>query len=360
MLNSVKWYNLIYMKKVYIPAVLILLMCAGGGVLFAQSSAAEVIFGEGYGFSILREGKENYYDVLYDDVTGLELFEGDYISTDESTFIEIQLASSKNVLKISENTSFQITEVSEGGGGRFALTYGRVRAKVDRLVGNDQFTIGGPSAVAGVRGTDFGYDIIAKRDEAAEDFKTTAQVYCFQGKVEVVRVQEVETMEEIVVIETNEMVSFSSVPEAAPVKEEFVPREIEEEINIFWRQNDFEGVLIDYPAPEKEEVREEKEPEPVEKQPPPEEPEKTVEEEKVIITEAEKEKARKNFFAAGTTVVGIGVLTEVAGILLHFFGPTWFSGDPATYRDTGTVLMVAGGGIAVGGLLTYLGILVNR
>ena len=101
-------------------------------------------------------------------------------------------------------------------------------------------------------------------------------------------------------------------------------------------------------------------PEPVEKQPPPEEPEKTVEEEKVIITEAEKEKARKNFFAAGTTVVGIGVLTEVAGILLHFFGPTWFSGDPATYRDTGTVLMVAGGGIAVGGLLTYLGILVNQ
>ena len=353
------------MKKVYIPAFLVLLLCAAAGVLFGQSSAAQVIYGEGYGFSILREGEEQYYDVLYDDVVGLELFESDYISTDESTFIEVQLTSSKNVLKISENTSFQITEVSGQGGGRFALTYGRVRAKVDRLVGNDRFTIGGPTAVAGVRGTDFGYDIIAKREETAEVFNTLAQVYCFQGKVAVEKVEEADTDGGDVIIETNQMVSFASEPDAEPVKEEFIPREIEEEINIFWDQNRFKGELIDYPVPaeEQEEPEAEKQTEPeaaAEDKPAPAEEEKTAEEDTVFKTEAEKEKTRKNFFAAGTTVVGIGVLTEVAGILLHFFGPGWFSGDAATYRDTGTVLMVAGGGIALGGLLTYLGILVNQ
>ena len=203
----------------------------------------------------------------------------------------------------------------------------------------------------------------------AESINTISQVYCFKGKVEVEKVEAAEAEAEVkavepLVIETNQMVSFASEPEAPPVKENFLPREIEEEINIFWDQNDFKGKLIDYPViEEKQEMVEEKTeqaPETEEKQVEPEQKEKTVEEDAVFITEAEKAKKRKSFVVAGTTVVGIGVLTEVAGILLHFFGPTWFSGDASTYQDTGTVLMVAGGGITVGGLLTFLGIAVNQ
>lgn len=350
------------MKKLVFSVLLLMLILFSGPSLFARDGAATIIYGDGYGFNLLREGEELYYDILYDDVIGVELFEGDYISTDESTFLEIQLTSSSNVLKISENTSFQIERISGQGGGRFALTYGRVRAKVDRLIGNDQFQIGGPGAVAGVRGTDFGYDIIAKREDSREDPVTIAQVYCFEGKVEVAKIVTEVEPEEVIVIEANQMVSLAMEAGEVPVKEDFQPRVIEEEINSFWDQNDFSGPLIEYPGMEVEASSEDEGAEPEEKKLEEEKPVKTVEEDTIFQEQEEvrKEKARKNFFAAGTTVIGIGALTEIAGILLYFFGPGWFGGDAGTYQDAGTVMMVAGGGIAVGGLLTYLGVLVNQ
>jgi hypothetical protein len=53
---------------------------------------------------------------------------------------------------------------------------------VDRITGNEEFRISGRSAVAGVRGTDFGYDFVATR-EGSVDAET--QVYVFEGSVEV-------------------------------------------------------------------------------------------------------------------------------------------------------------------------------
>lgn len=372
------------MKKLVLAVFTVLLSFSAVTGVFAQESAATIIFGEGYGFNLLRDGEESYYDILYDDVIGFKLKKGDYVSTDEETFLEIQLTSSSNVLKISENTSFQIAEVSGKGGGEFALTYGRVRAKVNRLLGDDEFNIGGPSAVAGVRGTDFGYDIVAKRT-TTEQFGTVAQVYCFEGKVEVSKIKPKEISEpegpvetageetkdvldlgemggtDTVILEANQMVSFAAEEEGDPVKEEFVPREIEEEINVFWDRYDFTGEMIDYPEPEEVSKEAEKEPEKEEEKPVvEEEPEEEKEEIILVQEEKRKAKARKSFLIAGTTVVGIGALTEVAGILLNFFGAQWFGGDPNTYREVGTVLMITGGGVAFGGLLTYLGILVNK
>jgi hypothetical protein len=344
------------MKKV-IPVLLFFLSTAVPLTLWAEEADAVVIYGEGYSFSLSRDGSETYYDVVYDDVVGMGLYAGDYISTDEGTFLEIQLTSSENLLKISENTSFQIASVSGSGGGTFDLTYGRVRGKVAKLFGDDEFRIQGQSVVAGVRGTDFGYDIIVDRIGEGEkpETKSVAQVYCFDGKVEVAKTKE---PSESITIETNQMVSFS--PEKAVEPVEFAPRDVSEEIRQFWSVNDFLGDLIEYPEIRREEPEEKKEigEKKETKEPAGAEPDKIPEEEPQIFSEEElarRAAIRKGFLAAGTSLVSVGVLTEIAAVVLMNFGEQIFPNAQFDYLQVGNILTYTGAGIVVTGILTYLG-----
>src|SRR5690606_6505377 len=59
----------------------------------------------------------------------------------------------------------------------------RVRAQVDRVSADDSFQIRGRTAVAGVRGTDFGFDYVVQQGNITDPI---TQVYCFEGSVEVV------------------------------------------------------------------------------------------------------------------------------------------------------------------------------
>jgi hypothetical protein len=340
------------MKKV-IPVLLFFLSTAVPCTLWAEEADAVVIYGEGYSFSLSRDGSETYYDVVYDDVVGMGLYAGDYISTDAGTFLEIQLTSSENLLKISENTSFQITSVSGSGGGTFDLTYGRVRGKVAKLFGDDEFRIRGQSVVAGVRGTDFGYDIIVDRIGEGEkpEPKSVAQVYCFDGKVEVAKTKK---PSESITIESNQMVSFS--PEKAVEPVEFEPRDVSEEIRQFWSVNDFMGDLIQYPDLRREEP-EEKEPEEKEPEAAAESDELPEEEPQIFSEEelARRAAIRKGFLAAGTSLVSVGVLTEIAAVVLLNFGEQIFPNAQFDYLQVGNILTYTGAGIVVTGILTYLG-----
>lgn len=147
-----------------------------------RETYAFVIYAEGYDMSIFRNEELLTYDVLRDDVIGMPLLPGDLIQTDSDTFVEIQVMPSRTVIKVAENTTFRIEEIGGSGGGSFDLAYGRLRARVDRVTGNEQFQIRGRNAVAGVRGTDFGYDLVAERQGGAE---AETQVYVFEGSVEV-------------------------------------------------------------------------------------------------------------------------------------------------------------------------------
>lgn len=154
------------------------------GVLPAQSqeSYAFVIYAEGYDMSIYRNGELTSYDVLVDDVIGMPLLPGDLVQTDASTFVEIQVMPSRTVVKVAENTTFEIESIGGAGGGTFNMAYGRVRARVERITSDDPFQIRGFSAVAGVRGTDFGYDLVVER-QATNELQT--KVYVFEGEVDV-------------------------------------------------------------------------------------------------------------------------------------------------------------------------------
>ncbi len=129
---------------------------------------AFIIYAEGYNMSVFRNDELSTYDVLVDDVLGMPLLPGDIVQTDNDTFLEMQVMPSRTVVKIAENTTFEIERIGGAGGGSFKMSYGRLRARVERVARNDRFEIRGFSAVAGVRGTDFGYDMVVERSSASQ------------------------------------------------------------------------------------------------------------------------------------------------------------------------------------------------
>jgi hypothetical protein len=259
--------------------------------LFAQGDPyAFVIYAEGFNMSIYRNDTLESYDVLVDDVIGMPLLPGDLVQTDADTFVELQVMPSRTVVKVAENTTFEIESLGGAGGGTFNMSYGRVRARVERITSNETFEVRGFSAVAGVRGTDFGYDMVVER-EASNELQTN--VYVFEGEVEVSEVAlsdapdpgdpttgdepadaaagtEEAPQPQRVTIRANEMVNVVSTipaalqeraeelttprdngetipaPAAPPVqKVSFTQEAIRQDIQQFWDRQDFQEEAID-------------------------------------------------------------------------------------------------------------------
>jgi urease accessory protein UreE len=96
---------------------LIILLIAGG-LLSAQeedSIFGVILYAEGVELSIFRQGELIRYDLFQDDVLGLPLLQGDMVQTEDNSFVEIQLLPSESVVKVAENTTFEITSIGEAG-----------------------------------------------------------------------------------------------------------------------------------------------------------------------------------------------------------------------------------------------------
>jgi hypothetical protein len=160
--------------------------------LFAQEKplqrAGTIVHATGGGFEIIRSGIRRSYDPSIDYVEGSDIFYGDHINTFKSSFIEILLEPGDRLIRVSEQTSFSVPDAMRGrdGGASIDLTYGRIRARVQRLVQGRSFEMRGPSAAAGVRGTDFGYDILAipagKEADSLAVFPES-NIYCLEGTI---------------------------------------------------------------------------------------------------------------------------------------------------------------------------------
>ncbi len=232
---------------------------------------AFIIYAEGYDVSIYRNGELTTYDVLVDDVLGMPLLAGDMIQTDADTFLEIQVMPARTVIKVAENTTFEIERIGGTGGGTFNMTYGRLRARVERATQTDPFEVRGFSAVAGVRGTDFGYDSVVERKQLGE---LRTRVYVFEGEVDVSDrpAPELEEEPQVVRLASNQMVNVvTEVPERvlprvedpdAPLLPDdpeadprpvvtparrvvFEQQEIEPEVQEFWTREDFREDPLD-------------------------------------------------------------------------------------------------------------------
>lgn len=216
-----------------------------------EGSRGSVVYAEGREFSIVRGGVSSLYKPDVDDLLSIQIRTGDVIQTAASTFVEVQLVPSGTVLKIAENSSFVFRGLGGSGGSggsvgdtSLGLIYGRVRAKVAKLGAAESFAIRSGQTVAGVRGTDFGFDSIVKQGNALDGavLKPELKVYCFEGEVEVTPVAEQKAS---VSVRADELVSVD-LSRTVPVVER---RAVDADVVEFWRANEFRG-STPIPAPE--------------------------------------------------------------------------------------------------------------
>lgn len=139
---------------------------------------AEIVFYEGEDLLVLRSSGK----IESEEPLGLRLLPGDQIQTGAKTSVELVLLPRRSRIRLSENTAVAIRDLGGGGSTELQLLYGRLRSKVAKLAsGSAPYSVSSQSCVAGVRGTDFGCDVLIARSGAP----APTRVYCFEGSVEV-------------------------------------------------------------------------------------------------------------------------------------------------------------------------------
>lgn len=235
-------------------ASVLILFALLAGLAFGAETYASITYAEGSSFILVRNGKTATWSVSSDAVFGMEIMPGDIIQTGPATFLELFIAPISASIQIAENTSFRCDADASGKKSTGELYYGRVRAKVAKLSGSSSYRISSPSLVAGVRGTDFGCDVIAVRP--AKDASGTAssamaalspilhRVFCFEGSVLVAEAQG--STLNTVLINKNEMVEkivTSDAASVAPADQVLQKKSISAEVDAFWEARPFaEGI----------------------------------------------------------------------------------------------------------------------
>ena len=272
--------------------------------VFTASSEdlARIIATEGSTFTLVRKSESHIYDLNRTQVKGMTIYSGDMILTESDTFVEVQLLSGQSFIKIAGDTTFIFENIGRDGSGVFKLIYGRVRARVDSLPPKTDFYITGYDTVAGVRGTDFGYDLLYNRTE--ENPEIISKVYCFEGSVDVAWVSlaaekfsEIDKMgynQEIRSIYGNEMITLSSS------RNKIIGiTKVEQEIIDFWNAHpfDYDKVLEEDEFPEY-----------------PEEFDSS-------LNDMKLSGKRKNFQTAGLYTMGIGCGIMFTSLFFYTFMP---------------------------------------
>jgi len=356
-----------------------------GGPLEAQN--AGIVYAEGGDFSVIHQRQEEYFSVGVDDVLGLPLEAGDLVQTGNGTFLEIQTTGSGALFKIAENTSFRLDHSGEDGSSRLDLTYGRVRAKVDAVAAGTFLEMRGLSVVAGVRGTDFGYDIIVTPRGTGEP---VLQIYTFEGSVVVAEASPsadsgaslISRSSAQTTIQPGQMIVLPLSTVVAGNLQEALsrpPSTITTEVRDFWDAHPFRsapgdmpqvaeltpGIAAADPVPDEDALRVE----PLEPLPPfvfAAPPMAVVEMIETPVEEVAEETPEEEpsdregptgdgWKRAGTGVAIIGSVVALTGVAMYY--ALDLVDVPASYEPAvspGITMMIGGGSMVVGGLAAYI------
>lgn len=170
----------------------IILVLAMGGVLLSAQSAEVTKGAGGKTATVVLE----YFDDTkqlrifnadgfeYGEVfLGMELLPGDRVQTLKST-AELRLNPNGSIIKLTQNTNFQINALKSGSvanqaSNDFALLSGKIRTVAARTSTAGEYSFRTPTALCGVRGTDFGIEVqpdktdrLVVRDGTVEFTKT--------------------------------------------------------------------------------------------------------------------------------------------------------------------------------------------
>jgi hypothetical protein len=208
---------------------------------------AEVVFVQGGDLLLLRADGQT----VNADPIGTRLFTGDQVQTGAKTSVELVTMPRRSRLRLSENTVVKMGSLENDGSTSLNLLYGRLRSKVEKLAGKPApYKVSSQSFVAGVRGTDFGCDVLVSRPGEA----SSTRVYCFEGSVDVgpsvPSAQEAGKSPENpdaskasfapVVVSAGAMAVIASPSQGGAV--DVVEKPIDPETSSFWKANDFTAV----------------------------------------------------------------------------------------------------------------------
>lgn len=192
-----------------IKIIVFFIAVLGSYLTFAQETPLAVIsYASTQDILVIRNNKK----VVFDDPIGLILYAGDQVQTGRGVTAEIQFSKPAGILKMTENTTIVIERLKTDATINIRLIYGRIRTKMSKLAGNESFSITSAQAVAGVRGTDFGFEVLTPR--VALNPMPVTKIYCFEGEVFVTayinisssNAENLETVPKEFTIKNNEMV----------------------------------------------------------------------------------------------------------------------------------------------------------
>jgi hypothetical protein len=319
-----------------------------------------ILFAQGQNVSVYRDGTYTDYDPLIDDLIGMPLFENDIVQTSEDTYLEIQLIPTRNLVKIAENTSFEINGLDAGGNSDFQVAYGRIRSKVERLIGSERFTIRSESTVAGVRGTDFGFDFLVLPE--FESSEPVSRVYCFEGSLLVTAGERVEELPE------GRMLTVRIKEAAEDTGDEYLfeTSSIGENISVYWQEYDFEREAVDPDAvwdlfpgletiitPPAENAEEDAAAEAQTEGGALEEKSSETPPSEELFPEKETGEKGDALRIAGGVLIAGGIAAELGGLFFQFAGSLFPGLGIPNNSDVGIPLMIGGGAFIITGLITF-------
>lgn len=358
------------------------------------TSIGLIVYAEGSEITILQGGVRRSLDVTAGEALGEPLFVGDQLSTGPHTFAEIQLLTGTNIVRLSENTTVTLSELNPSGRTAVDMTFGRIRSRVDRLAGGGRFEVRGATVVAGVRGTEFGYDQVVDPVTGA----VTNAVYALEGEVEVNRASiATEPAEsDALIVSAGQAVVLNDGAVSAAQSLVTVP--IPEETLRFWSQRPFarepespEALFVEFPevvervarsgrtlpdslrmiAEQASSDRDVPVPDASAEDEAPADarqaPRVTVEEAPgaprpaAAADQSEEARARISFLRSGGAVlIGAGLAADLAAVALYFLGEDLFTGWADFGDPLVTWLGIGGSGsIGLGVLLSLVGDLVR-
>ena len=142
-------------------------------IMFINDTSGELLF-------INETGTEELYSC--DVGLGSELPIGWTVLTGNGDSVELQMKSNGSIIRIAENTNFKVMAlqgIDKAPSSDFELIFGKFRTIAGRLIGNEEYNFYGQTSTCGVRGTDFGMQIVSDTVYGIKE-----ETFVFEGKVE--------------------------------------------------------------------------------------------------------------------------------------------------------------------------------
>lgn len=126
-----------------------------------------VLTAEGGRISLFRDGSVSTYDAYLEPVAGRPVLGGSLLQLEENTSLEMQLLPARMRIKLGAQATVRLEEVDDAGGARLTMYFGRLRAIVPSSAAGDIVVEGPDARVTVAPGSDIAIDVLADPATAA-------------------------------------------------------------------------------------------------------------------------------------------------------------------------------------------------